>query len=243
MKYSKRFKKYRKYRKSKKSKKIQKAGYNCQDKDVKCNILDTKYSYNKVNQVWKTCIYMNGIYNHIIYLTELNTLLKSIESAQIPHFYVKIPKYMDISEYIGKTKILIEDKFVGCFLRICGEWYVIMRLFGKTINNDIFASTETNKAFYKIKNINFDLQNIEKDSGIIEISRNFFTESEDKYILSTSKTPIILLNPNCYEVITTKDIVFNVLQRFRQEKLIANSAKQIAIKNVLDFVVGLGLNN
>jgi hypothetical protein len=235
--------KYRKYKKCKKSRKIQKGGYHCEDQTVKCDILDKNYSYNKVNQVWKTCIYMNGIYNHIIYLTELNAILKSIESAKIPHFYVKIPKYMDISEYIGITKILIEDKFISCFLKICGEWYAMMRLFGKTINNYVLASTETNKAFYKIKNINFDLKNIETDSGIIEICRNLFTEPEDTYILSTSKTPIILLDPSCYEVITTKDTVFNVLQRFRQQKIIAKSAKQIAIKNVLDIIAGIGLNN
>ena len=234
MKYS---KKSKKCRKSKKYRKIQKGGYTCHNENVKCNILDKNYSYNKVNQVWETCIYMNGIYNHIIYLTELNVIIKSIETAQIPHFYVKIPKYMDISEYIGRTKILIEDKFIGCFLKICGEWYAIMRLFGKTINTGIFSRTETNKAFYKINNIKFDLKNIETDSGIIEISRNFFTEQKDKYILSTSTTPVLLLNPNCYKVVTTKDIIFNVLQRYRQEKIIAQSMKEDAIKTFFDVIM------
>jgi hypothetical protein len=241
MKHSKNLKKHsKKYKKrSNQSKKIQKGGVTCQDETVSCNTLDTNYSSNKVNQVWKTCIRMNGIYNHIIYLTELNVIIKDIETTQIPHFYIKIP---ETPEYKGRSKILIEDKFIGCFLKICGEWYAMMRLFGKTLNTGILARTETNKVFYKIKNIKFDLNDIEKDSGIIEISRKFFTEKKDTYLLSTSTTPILLLNPDCYEVITTKQIVFNVLQRFRQEKLIANSMKKVAAKTLFHFIFGLFQN-
>ena len=44
MKYS---KKSKKCRKSKKYRKIQKGGYTCHNENVKCNILDKNYSYNK----------------------------------------------------------------------------------------------------------------------------------------------------------------------------------------------------
>ena len=234
MRYSKKY--LKKTKKTKKIFKKQKGGETCENEKVSCDYIKAKnYSYNKVNQVWKICIYMNGINNHIIYLTELNVLIKNIETIQIPHFYIKIPE----ENYKGRSKILIEDKFIGCFLKICGEWYAIMRLFGKTLNTGMLARTETNKVFYKLKNINFDLNDLEKDSGIIDISNKHFTKKQDTYFLSNSTTPILLLNPYCYENITTQNKVFDVLQYFRQREIIATSIKVDVAKTIIDFLFGL----
>jgi hypothetical protein len=63
---------------------------NCPDATVSCNILDKQFK-GKLNPTWNTCINMNGIYNHIIYITSTNVLIKSIETLQIPEFYVKLP--------------------------------------------------------------------------------------------------------------------------------------------------------
>jgi hypothetical protein len=108
----------------------------CSNSLVKCNLLDKHYTENnKENEVWDTCIHMNGINNHIIYITPKNVVIKKIETAVIPEFAVKL------SDENNKSlcKIMIEDKYVGCFLKICGHWYAFMRLFGKTFNSFILS--------------------------------------------------------------------------------------------------------
>ena len=113
--------------------------------------------------------------------------IKSIESLQVPEFIVKLPTE---NEPI-KCKIMIEDKYVGCFLNVCGQWYAIMRLFGTTLNTGILALTETNKAYYRVKNIEIDAKDPETGSSLITIPQGSYTESEEDLTLATSKTQII----------------------------------------------------
>jgi hypothetical protein len=175
---------------------------------------------------------MNGIYNHILYVTPTNVLIKSIESAQIPQFNVK---FSNESSNVS-CKLMIEDKYISCFLLICNEWYVMMRLFGKTLNTGYFARTEGNKVFYKIKNISvdFDLSNPESGTGLIIVPNDSYTEVNNSVILSTTSSKQIKLNENCYTNINKQNSpkVFNVLQRFRQEKLFANYEKKEVAKDV-----------
>jgi hypothetical protein len=98
------------------------------------NFLDIKVA-NKINEIWETCIQSN----RILYITPKNVLIKSIETIQIPEFCVNA----------GRNPIRIENKCVGCFLKVRGIWYAIMRLFGTTLNTGYFALTEKNKVFYK----------------------------------------------------------------------------------------------
>ena len=73
---------------NKKYKKNKKGGNICNNSTISCDIMDTQFS-EKINHTWKTCIKMNDKYNHIIYVTSTNVLIKSIETIQIPEFYVK----------------------------------------------------------------------------------------------------------------------------------------------------------
>jgi hypothetical protein len=206
----------------------------CPNAKLACNWFDKHYTANgKVNETWDTCIDMNGIKNHIIYITSQNVAIKSIESLQVPEFKVKLPTE---NEPI-KCKIMIEDKYVGCFLNICGQWYVIMRLLGTTINTGMLALTETNKAYYRITNIEIDAKDPETGSSLITIPQGSYTESNESPTLATSSTPVIKLNDSCFKNINKEDDTFNVLQRFRQQKIWANAEKQEVAANLAGDVV------
>jgi hypothetical protein len=198
--------------------------------DVCVNIdwLDELYT-SRINSVWKTCINMNDRYNKIIYVTQKNVLIKSVETLQIPEFQVQFDNILTIP-----CKLMIEDKYINCFLYICGNWYAMMRLFGTTINTGHFARTEKNKAFYKLNNaVNID------NTGMIHIMPNTYTEVNKSTVLDTSETNIILFNSNVVENINKSSLVngekvFNILQRFRQQKIYANDAKRDLAVDIID---------
>jgi hypothetical protein len=220
-------------KKNKKMRAGNKSSHLCPDANVSCSLLDKHYTENgKVNETWDTCINMNGINNHIIYITSKNVLIKSIDTIQVPEFVVKLPNQKDNAS----CKIMIEDKYVGCFLKICGKWYVIMRLFGKTLNTGVLARTEGNKAFYKIDGITINANNPETDNSLILFQNNSFEEMPDTTSFSTSKTKVVKLKDGHFTNIDKKNDVFNVLQRFRQQKLIASSTKQEAAFDVADEI-------
>jgi hypothetical protein len=188
----------------------------CPKAEDPCNLLDTQHP-QKNNRLWNTCIKENGINNHILYVTPLNNLLiKDIETMRVPLF--------KINDKI--CKIQIEDKFVGCFLKICGKWYAIMRLFGKTLNTGVFARTEKNKAFYKLKSIN-----VNEETGSINIVN--CTEYYKKLLFSNN-TPIIKLNNDTFTNIRTDNDVFKILQKFRQQKIVGNAVKENLLIDVLE---------
>lgn len=191
----------------------------CMNYDKKCDMLDTqltntKNNTNKINPTWKTCIYKGKINYHIFYITPQNVIIKSIDSIQIPEFTVNGSKH----------KIMIEDKYISCFLLICGEWYAIMRLFGTTINTEIFARTEKNKAFYKLpKEIIIDYV---KEPSSIE--NTIMTIPNNVYTFVENNKETIKINDNLVKNInkTTDLIAFSVLQEFFQQKIIADSIKE-----------------
>ena len=109
----------------------------------------------------------------------------------------------------------------------------MMRLFGTTINTGHLARTEKNKAFYKLNNA-IILDNI----GMIQIMPNTYTEVKKFTMLDTNDTKIILLNQNVVENINKSSLVngekvFNILQRFRQQKVYANDAKHDFARDVV----------
>ena len=218
--YSKKTKRYSKKMYSKKTKKYYGGNdwKSCFRADDPCDLLDTQHS-PKVNNLWNTCIKENGVNNHILYITPLNNLLiKDIETMRVPIF--------QINNKI--CKIQIEDKFVGSFLNICGKWYAIMRLFGKTLNTGVFARTERNKVFYELKFIN-----VNEETGSINIDK--FTEYYKTLLFSNNKVPIIKLNNDTFTNIRKDNDVFNILQKFRRQKIIGNTIKENLLIDVLQW--------
>lgn len=212
---------------------------NCPDTQVNCNLFDKHYTEgNKSNEVWDTCINMNGINNHIIYVTSKNVFIKSVETLQVPEFVVKF----EGDDEPRTCKIMIEDKYIACFLKICGQWYAMMRLFGKTLNTGYLARTEKNKVFYRISNLEIDANGPSGGTGLIKIPKDSYKDSDSTPIFSTSSTKVIELTEKCFENINKQTgNVFNVLQRFRQQKQAANDAKyqaiDIVVDNGVDFLI------
>ena len=172
--------------------------------------------------------------NHIIYVTQDNVVIKSVETAQIPVFTVSLSKGPPIN-----CNIMIEDRFVNCFLFICNEWYAMMRMFGKTklFNTGFFARTEKFKVFYKLKNII-----VNSTTGVIEIPNGAYTDVTDERIknyvlhLSTEKSRIINLKDCEWVNKENSPKVFKVLQAFRQHKLLGNALKEEAMFRFWDLI-------
>lgn len=187
----------------------------CPNTSIVCNFVDTSIQ-TEYNSFYKTCIHKDDVNYHMIYITPSNTVLKSVETVQIPEFVVKVPTTS------MTCKLMIEDKFINAFVNVCNEWYAVMRLFGKTLNRGVFARTEKNKVFYKLKNINFD-----KTSGMIDIA-NHGEQVKRLDLFKTSSSPTIKLNEDCYQNITKslEPYIFPVLHKFRREKFVVNRAQQ-----------------
>ncbi len=101
-----------------------------------------------------------------------------------------------------------------------------MRLFGKTLNTGIFARTEKNKVFYELKYITLN-----EETGSIQIDK--FTEYYKTMIFSNN-TPIIKLNNDTFTNIRKDNDVFNVLQKFRRQKIIGNTLKENLLIDLLE---------
>jgi hypothetical protein len=65
----------------------------------------------------------------------------------------------------AKCNIMIEDKYVAAFIWLCGDWYAVMRLFGKPVLPGVLADTEKNRVFFKLTNVVFDLDPYNPDQG------------------------------------------------------------------------------
>jgi hypothetical protein len=196
----------------------------CPDKDVPCDTMDTKLD-GAINPTWMTCITKRGVKYHIKYVTPANMFVKSIESAQIPHFNVVAPDGASVME----CKLKIENKFVSCFLKICGEWYAIMRLLGKTINTGVLAMTVRNRAYYRLDTKYID---IDEKTGLVKFAKDAIEKTENGwYILMTKKTPGLILGNKVWEPVDRahNGEVFRVLNTFRIQKLIGNSMKYYAM--------------
>jgi hypothetical protein len=112
-----------------------------------------------------------------------------------------------------------------------------MRLFGTTINTELLARTEKNKAFYKLpKEIIIDY--LKKPSPIentiITIPNNVYTFVENKETIKTIK-----INDHLVKNInkTTDLIAFGVLQEFFEQKILADSVKETVVEeSVFSFL-------
>jgi len=208
----------------------------CPNPKGACNTLDTQFN-NKINPTWETCITANSIKNHIIYITPNNVIIKSVETIQIPQFLVKL----NVGPIIS-AKIKIEDKFVECFMFICGQWYVSLRLFTTVVYNGPLAFTAANRTFFRLLNkknkINFeiDTSNPSVGSSLITFPEHSYTVSSEQYTLQTSATDTITLSPEFVENISPENdpMAYNTIVIFRDQKIIANEVKQEIVLDVVE---------
>jgi len=181
------------------------------------------------NTTWTTCVDANNKKNDLFFIVPKNVVIKSVETAQIPEFDVRF----SATDVPQQRKIKIEDKYVACFVEIENQWYAVMRLFGKTINTEIFAFTETNKAFYKLTDgcIAFD-----KQTGVITFLPEKYQEIGENNFFSTSSVKTVNLMAGCFQHLTKENAAFAVLDRFRLEKVFGNSVKTETGFALFDFV-------
>ena len=207
---------------------------NTKNEDITCNLLDTKLN-TKSNQLWRTCITANYKKHDIFYFTPTNVVIKSIETAQIPELFVKT------GDFEGKCKIKIEDKYVACFLLIDDRWYAMMRLFGTTLNTGIIARTEKNKAFYLLDK---EVMNPPSDRnlfGLIVLDPSYtqLPVNESTWFSTSSNSTIVI--DKGFTQITKENALetFNILQNFRNQKVIGNAIKYKVATDVVSSVFDL----
>ena len=94
----------------------------CKD-EIDCNIT----SFPKFpNKIWNTCISLNGETNHILYVTPINVVIKSVDTYQTPTFIVRVMSKGVQGNRTLNCSIAIYNNYVSCILRYCSEWYVIL---------------------------------------------------------------------------------------------------------------------
>ena len=163
----------------------------------------------KTNNIWKTCIYQNNKNNIIYYITPKNVIIKSISTVLIPEFV------FNVEDMERQYKIKINDQFVSCFIYLDSKWYVI------TIIANSFISD--NMRYYHIKNL-LTLDN----TGKIK----FATQTVDS-------DNIINVDKKYYSLVSQKSNTHKLLNNFANQKLLGNTAKHIAVLDVIDYFIDI----
>lgn len=216
--------------------------FTCPNVNIKCPILDKDITKSpKYNSVWNSCIYawMGFGNQHITYITQSNILIKNVETIQIPTFNVSI------NGKIQSYPIKIENKYVNSFIKICGRWYAMMRLFGHTLFTKYIVRNEASKTFYILdERITFNEMNglITMDSSYINV------EIKRKVLQGLTPTETIILKETMYENInkkngplvdkkTGKRQAFWILNEFRLQKMLGNDVKYEIAEEGLESIL------
>jgi hypothetical protein len=166
--------------------------------------IEIKPNFKYYNKMHKTCIPTNNVDNDISYITTRHFFRQNIESIIISKFDISLSN----NPQILSRKIMIEDKYVGCFLKIRNEWYAIMRLLGTTFNVGAFAQTEKHRVYFKFK------PNIIKvyNNGLIHFPQNESYQEKDSDIIKIKDDYIenITIHQN-----QSNDELFMILDIFR----------------------------
>jgi hypothetical protein len=103
----------------------------------------------------------------------------------------------------------------------------------KIVSNKKFKQEQID--IKSIKTIN---NNVKINYALLPINLIKFISVINKLIISTSKTDIVELKNECFENINKQNNpkVFNILQRFRQQKLFGNQMKYNAIDEVSRWI-------
>ena len=198
----------------------------CND-NIDCEIThfrDHKYP----NQVWNTCITLDGITKHILYITPKNVIIKSIDTIQVPRFVAKINK-TQMECTIAFTPVCNESVFtfsfntvkrcnkqhyVSCFLRHCGTWYAIMI--------QPYSAIYNVHLFYKINHV----KNMLNNQGEVVFSNKNMVMGPPSNGHGFKE---LTLNPDYLEEIVETSPIYPLLKRFVTEKIVANVAKQMVV--------------
>ena len=125
----------------------------------------------KYNKMHKTCIHTK-VDNDLYYLTTRHFFRQNIDSIMIQKYDVMASD----TNKVNSCKIMIENRYIGCFVRVVKDWYAIMRMLPVLA---YLAKTEKLRTFFKFKPgsikiysnglIHFPHQIVEPNAKIIKI--------------------------------------------------------------------------
>jgi hypothetical protein len=166
--------------------------------------IEIKPNYKYYNKMHKTCIPTDNMDNDIYYITTRHFFRQNIESIIISKFDISLSN----NPQILSRKIMIEDKYVGCFLKIRNDWYAIMRLMGTTFNVGLFAQTTKHRVYFKFKPNVIKVYN----NGLIHFPQHESYEEKDSDIIKIKDDNIenITINKD-----KSTDELFMILDVFR----------------------------
>jgi hypothetical protein len=182
---------------------------------------------NAVNRSFTTTVVLNGQQNKVDYILPYTFNLKKVNSILVPSFFVTLESNQPV-----KCNIKIGRRYVNYLVYINNDWYAIMRIFG--INTGLLASF-TSTVFIKLKKNTIHLN--KKTNAII-----FNGKEDNNYSIlnntalggfrSSKNTLIQIFDDNCIPL-NSKDDMFFVLRKFRNEQLVSYRVKIDAEKEAL----------
>jgi hypothetical protein len=191
------------------------------------SIFSSEEITKKKNKTWKKfTLSPNEEWNGFYFITQLNANIRSLDTMQIPKFVFDINISGDVREL--ELSIMIEDKYINCFVYHCGNWYAIMRIWGLSLQPDIGILKKNTDAFnlyYKLINISFDFDVNKPTEGTSIIT----VDSENFVIFNDGNS--IKLKPQCFELIQKETIIdgetkiYNILEDFRNSEIYNNQEK------------------
>jgi hypothetical protein len=183
----------------------------CKD-EIDCNIT----SFPKFpNKIWNTCISLNGEINHILYVTPINVVIKSVDTYQTPTFIVRVMSKGVQGNRTLNCSIAIYNNYVSCILRYCSEWYVILIQKNSLLYN--------NFVYYKLNGV----KNVINTEGEVIFNQK---------MISIVNNNEIRINPNGFREITdepTKEL----LELFILQKMVAHDVKEIAALETANLAI------
>ena len=161
-------------------------------------------SGKKYNRMLKTCVYTD-VKNNIYYLTTRHFLKESIDSVIIQKYYV-----MAHTDKVISCKIMIKNKYIGCFVKIKSDWYAILRQSFWMAPR--FIDTKTREIYFKFKPGSIK---IDKD-GLIYFPHQVIDFTMETITIKDEDVEQIMIDENhSTSKKKTTDEIFQILDIFR----------------------------
>jgi len=172
------------------------------------SLFDTEIT-GKKNKTWESAITDGATAIKVTFLTAINQWQRALETSNSLEFIVKL-----VNE--ERVQIMIKNRYIACFINLCGEWYAIMRLYGTVVSPIMLSGLNTpSDTFYKLKDVAVD------DSSLITIKN--YVEMPTPFSIFSTPTKIIKLLDSSVESVSND--VLPKLINFRNIQVVKKQAK------------------
>lgn len=164
------------------------------------------------------------------YIVPDTLTIKNVKSVRVPVFYINLN-----ANEAKKCNIKIDDKYINYFVNIGREWYAILRIYGFFgLNTGVFASI-TNTIFFKINSDLFAF-NERKNSFAIKDGKYTILKNNVIGAFRATDSTILQINDNQYSKVESKDEVYYILRKFRNEQIVSFEAKEEVASAAFDLI-------